>query len=84
MKKSIILILIGKRRESAAKVQGVLTKYGCNIKTRLGIHDGVLEQCSDFGFIMVEIVGEEEIKVNIIKEFMSISHVSAKLVELSL
>ena len=39
MKKQILLILIGSRKESAVTVQKVLTAWGCMIKTRLGIHD---------------------------------------------
>ncbi|MBN2790010.1 MAG: hypothetical protein JXR69_07460 [Candidatus Delongbacteria bacterium] len=82
MKKSIILILIGKRHASAVSVQEILTKYGCSIKTRLGIHDGVLDQCSEVGFIMIEFVGEG--KNEIINELTAIEKVTAKLVELEL
>ncbi|MDA3885111.1 MAG: hypothetical protein PF638_05895 [Candidatus Delongbacteria bacterium] len=82
MKKMIILILIGKRHASAVSVQEILTKYGCSIKTRLGIHDGVLDQCSEVGLIMIEFVGEG--KNDIIEELAAIEQVTAKLVELEL
>ena len=84
MQKTIILILVGKRRKSSLKVQEVLTKYGCNIKTRLGLHDGVLEQCSDVGFIMIEFVGEGDLKNEMVIALSEIEDVTAKLVELSL
>lgn len=58
--KTILLILIGKRKDAAVKVQQILTAWGCNIKTRLGIHDGVLENCSDTGLLILELVGKKE------------------------
>jgi hypothetical protein len=47
MKRTALLILVRHRQETAEKVQKILTGWGCYIKTRLGIHDGVLENCSD-------------------------------------
>ena len=49
MKKMFMIILISRRRDSAPKVQQLLTEWGCYIKIRLGIHDGVLNQCADGG-----------------------------------
>jgi hypothetical protein len=57
VKKSIVVIHMRRRRVAAAKVQKALTDYGCIIKTRLGIHDGVLDRCSDEGLILLEVVG---------------------------
>ena len=62
MKKSILLILIGKRKDDAVKIQQILTAWGCIIKTRLGIHDGVLENCSDEGLLILELYGTDEQK----------------------
>ena len=53
MGKSILLILIGSRKASAVKVQQVLTAWGCLIKTRLGIHDGILDNCTDQGLLIL-------------------------------
>lgn len=84
MEKTIILIMVGKRRESAVTVQQILTKYGCNIKTRLGIHDGVLDRCSEQGFLMIEFVGEQNEKTGIMDELKKVENVSAELVTLKL
>jgi hypothetical protein len=82
--KTILIILIGKRKDSAVKVQQVLTAWGCNIKTRLGIHDGVLENCSDTGLLILELVGEKEHNKEIARKVALIQGVSSQLVELSL
>ena len=82
--KTILIILIGNRKESAVKVQQVLTGWGCNIKTRLGIHDGVLEKCSDKGLLILELVGKEEDNREIARKVALIKGVTSKLVELKL
>ncbi|MCW8849060.1 MAG: hypothetical protein OQJ81_03700 [Melioribacteraceae bacterium] len=83
MKKSILLILVGKRKDDAIKIQQILTAWGCIIKTRLGIHDGVLENCSDEGLIILELYGTDEQKEELTRKVAVIPGVSSKLVELS-
>lgn len=58
MDKAIMIIHMHQRRQAAPSVQQALTDFGCIIKTRLGIHDGVLDKCSDEGLIILELVGE--------------------------
>lgn len=83
IKKSILLILIGKRKEDAVKVQQILTAWGCIIKTRLGIHDGVLDNCSDEGLLILELYGSDEQKDELTRKVALIPGVNSKLVELS-
>lgn len=83
MKKTVLLIMIGKRKEEAVKVQQILTAWGCIIKTRLGIHDGVLENCSDTGLLILELYGTEEQKNELARKVAVLPGVSSKLVELS-
>lgn len=82
MKKSVLLILIGSRKESAVNVQKVLTGWGCMIKTRLGVHDGVLDNCSDQGLLMLELVGDDAQKDELARKLSLIKGVSSKLVHL--
>jgi hypothetical protein len=84
MKKSILLILVGKRKEEAVKVQQILTGWGCLIKTRLGIHDGVLDNCSDSGLVILELVGTEEQKQELARKVAVLPGVSSKIVDLEL
>ena len=82
MKKSVLLILIGNRKEEAVKVQQILTAWGCLIKTRLGIHDGVLDNCSDQGLLILELFGKDEDKEELSRKISVLPGVSSKLVEL--
>jgi hypothetical protein len=84
MAKTILLILVGKRKETAVKVQQVLTAWGCIIKTRLGIHDGVMENCTDEGLLILELYGTDEQKEELARKVALLPGVSSKLVNLSL
>lgn len=84
MKKSVLLVLIGKRNDAAVKVQQVLTGWGCMIKTRLGLHDGVLDNCTEHGMLFLELVGEDEKKEELTRKLSVLPGVTAKLVELEL
>ncbi|MDH7516517.1 MAG: hypothetical protein QHI48_11660 [Bacteroidota bacterium] len=82
MTRTILLVLIGNRRESAVKVQQILTAWGCIIKTRLGIHDGVLENCSDTGLLLLELVGTDEQKQELARKISVLPGVSSQIVNL--
>jgi len=82
--KTILLVLIGNRKEAAVQVQKVLTGWGCMIKTRLGIHDGVMENCSDQGLLILELAGERKQMDELARKVSLIKGVSSKLVDLKL
>lgn len=59
MKRTVFGVNISKRVESVPAVQGVLTKYGCNIRVRLGLHDADSTQCSPSGLLLIDAFGPE-------------------------
>ena len=84
MNKTLLVILTSKRNKSAAAIQNVLTEYGCLIKTRLGIHDGVLDHCSNTGLIILELVGDKSEHEKLSDKINSFEETVARLVCLSL
>ncbi len=58
--KTVMAVLIENRKETTEQVQKILTGWGCIIKTRLGIHDDVLDNCSDKGLLILELVGTKD------------------------
>jgi len=82
MKKTVLIILVGSRKDSAVNVQKVLTGWGCLIKTRLGIHDGVLDNCSDQGLLILELVGDQSQKDELVRKIELIKGVTSKVVDL--
>jgi len=83
MEKTLLLVLIGKRQEAAVNVQKILTGWGCIIKTRLGIHDGILDKCSDEGLLILELYGTKEQKDELARKIAVIPGVTSQLVNLS-
>lgn len=59
MKHTIFGIHITNRVENVPALQSTLTKYGCNIRTRLGIHDADATSCSPSGLVLVDVFGAE-------------------------
>jgi len=53
----ILGLYVTNRIKASAKVQELLTKYGCYIKTRLGLHEVATEFCSESGLIILELFG---------------------------
>ncbi len=82
MKRTVLLILVKHRQETAEMVQKILTGWGCYIKTRLGIHDGVLENCSDSGLIFLELTGDISKHEEIARKLNLVKGVDARLVAL--
>lgn len=60
MSKIIMGIKLQERVKSATKVQELLTKYGCEISTRIGLHVASQESCSPQGLIVLEFIDDAE------------------------
>ena len=54
----ILGVLITDRQKEAGKVQNVLTKFGCSIKTRLGLHEVTEDHDSTSGLLLLELIGD--------------------------
>ena len=53
----ILGIHVSDRLKNAVEVQKVFTEYGCNIKTRIGLHDTDDNVCSPSGVVLIEFFG---------------------------
>lgn len=82
MKRDVLLLLVRNREGAADLVQKILTGWGCFIKTRLGLHDGVLDNCSDSGLIFLELVGEQARHDELVRKLKLVNGVDARLVQL--
>ena len=60
MSKRIVLgVHLSNRMKEAVEFQSVLSKCGCNIRTRVGLHDVADGVCSSAGLILLEMYGDE-------------------------
>jgi len=82
--KTVMAIMVSNRKEEAEKVQKLLTGWGCLIKMRMGLHDQVLDNCSDEGLIILELVGEKEKHEELTRKLNLLKGVQAKMMTLSL
>jgi hypothetical protein len=58
-KRTVLGIQVTNRVENVPEVQKVLTQYGCNIRTRLGLHEVADSVCSTHGLLILETYGAE-------------------------
>ncbi len=54
----ILGVHITDRIKHVKSVQELLTEYGCNIKTRIGLHEVDGKSCSMNGLVILELIGQ--------------------------
>lgn len=84
MVRNLLAIMIDHRKENSVNVQKTLTAWGCLIKTRLGLHDDVLDGCSSSGLIILELVGDTEKHAELQRKLNLLSGVKAEYLSLNL
>jgi len=72
-------VLISHRKDSAKEVQECLTKYGCNIKMRLGLHEASTV-CAEDGLILLQLTGEQKDINSLEKGLNEIEGVKTKMI----
>jgi len=66
--KHIVLgIHVQNRVTQVPDIQKMFTEFGCNIKTRLGLHETDEDACSPAGLILLDTTGEES-QINALAE----------------
>ncbi len=77
----IMVVKIGQRRDRSPKVQEVLSKYGCSIKVRLGLHE-TENVCSDEGILILQLTGDTDEMMKLEKALNELDEIKAKMVML--
>ncbi|WFR56497.1 hypothetical protein QA584_23235 [Anaerocolumna sp. AGMB13025] len=60
MSKVIMGVKLMERMKSASKFQELLSEYGCDISTRLGLHVAASGACSPHGLIILEFIDDAD------------------------
>ncbi|NLE46363.1 MAG: hypothetical protein GX620_16720 [Chloroflexi bacterium] len=66
------------RPQTVPLIQACLTKYGCNIRTRIGIHDAADDSCSPSGLILVDAFGDDATVESFYQELTQLEGVEVK------
>jgi hypothetical protein len=56
----ILGIMVQEKEKLALQLQRIFTKYGCSIKTRLGLNELDIPEVGNAGLIILELMGDEE------------------------
>ncbi len=78
----IMAVLQEHRVETATKVQEILTRFGCNIRFRLGLHDAGIDVCSPSGLILLQVCGAKTEVEQLQSELQKVPYVKVKLMSL--
>jgi hypothetical protein len=74
----VIAFKLDSRVQNAPAVQEVLTKHGCLIKARLGLHETSKDYCANFGIIILQCCGCEETIGKLVADLNAIEGVKAR------
>lgn len=77
-KHMIVGIHITDRIKKAGEVQKVFTKFGCCIKTRVGLHDVSENYCATGGIILLELWGDPQAWKEMVGKLKKIKGVEVK------
>lgn len=79
MDKHIVVgVHITDRVKHAVCVQEVLTKYGCLIKTRIGLHEVGADCCSPSGVLILELLDRSTEVARFVDEMSAVEGVEVK------
>ena len=79
----IIGVRMENRIDNAVKFQETLTKNGCKIKARLGLHDVSEGTCSNDGIIVLHPCGTKDDVEALVKELNNLDGVTARYIDLN-
>jgi len=74
-KRYVLGLLVTDRIKNVPGLQKVLSECGCNIKTRLGLHDTNETFCSASGLLLLELFGEEHAQAEVERKLSSVEGV---------
>lgn len=77
----VLGIHINDRVNNAVGIQNILTKYGCSISTRLGLHDVVDEYSKEGGLILLELIGDRSEWLKLENELLTIDQLEVQKME---
>ncbi|WP_027400107.1 hypothetical protein [Anaerovorax odorimutans] len=79
----VIGVRLDNRVNNSLKFQEVLTKNGCNLKARLGLHEASEDVCGTDGLIILQPCGEKEEVEKLVTELNELEGITAKYIDLN-
>ena len=60
---TIIGVCLENRVETSVEIQKIISKLGCQIRTRIGLHPSKEVVCLNRGIVLLEVSGEAELLI---------------------
>lgn len=79
----IIGVRMDNRVSNSLKFQEALTKNGCNLKARLGLHETSADACATDGLIVLQPYGEKEEIEKLVADLNALDGITAKCIDLN-
>jgi hypothetical protein len=74
----ILGVMINDPSKGSDKIQSILTKYGCSIRTRLGLHDVEEDYAHETGLMLLELIGDMKECLRLENELLSLEGVEVQ------
>ncbi|MEI6747717.1 MAG: hypothetical protein ACOYMF_08835 [Bacteroidales bacterium] len=74
----VLGIYINNRVNNALAIQQILSKYGCSIRTRLGLHEVIDEYSIEGGLILLELIGDRDEWLKLENELLAIENLDVQ------
>lgn len=74
----VVAFKLEQRADNAPHVQETLTKHGCLIRARLGLHETSKDYCANHGVIILQCCGPQEAVNALVGDLNAVSGVTAK------
>ncbi len=79
MEQLVILgVLVKEREKNALKLQKIFSKYGCTIKTRIGLNELDIPNQGSAGLILLELMGDREECLRLENEILQMNDVMVR------
>ncbi len=81
MARKLLIVKIEARSHQAPKVQETLTRHGCAIRIRLGLHEASTEFCAEDGLVILELLDDVQEIQNLQQDLEALDKVTTHYLE---
>jgi len=74
----ILGVMINEPSKGSEKIQNILTKYGCCVRTRLGMHDMDEKYATETGLMLLELTGDMQECLRLENELLDLNGVEVQ------
>jgi hypothetical protein len=78
----LVLVKLHARQNEAVRLQEILTRHGCDIALRLGLHEVSDQACSEEGLILLQLKPKSKVVKSLVADLKTVGRISVKTVSM--